>query len=161
MLGRTRRSEANRSKRFMSYATKQDTGCWEWSGLRMPKGYGRFGWSSTRGMLLAHRCSWMIFRGDLPSNLCVCHKCDNPPCVNPEHLFLGTKSDNTQDMLSKGRAKKSGMPGENNPAARLTAEQVAAIRGLKSTGMTQRARGKLFNVSDVTVSLIDRGVTWR
>ena len=76
--------------------------CWYWSGYCMPKGYGHFGVSSKRQNALAHRVAWEIFRGDIPSGMFVCHRCDVPGCVNPEHLFLGTNSDNIQDAVAKG-----------------------------------------------------------
>jgi len=80
-----------------------NTGCWLWSGYTMPNGYGHF--SIGTKSHLAHRVSYLYFKGQ-PGNLYVCHKCDNPYCVNPEHLFLGTHQDNIRDMVSKGRNKK-------------------------------------------------------
>lgn len=76
--------------------------CWIW-GLRVDKqGYGRINFNSKTEQ--AHRISYKAFRGDIPNGMCVLHKCDNPTCVNPDHLFLGTKKDNVQDMILKGRA---------------------------------------------------------
>jgi hypothetical protein len=83
-------------------------GCWVWTGSLGAKGYGRIG-SGARGAptLLAHRVAWGFKHGPIPDGLFVCHKCDNPPCVNPEHLFLGTNRDNILDCMSKGRHVKS------------------------------------------------------
>lgn len=83
---------------FDKYVLKLDTGCWEWTGYR-EKGYGRF-----RGQL-AHRIAYKRATGRDPGSLFVCHVCDNPPCVNPEHLWLGTNRDNQSDASIKGRAR--------------------------------------------------------
>ena len=78
-----------------------DVGCWLWVGRRDSYGYGKLGKKQTA----SHRLSWTIHFGPIPSGLCVLHRCDNPPCVNPAHLFLGTQLDNIRDMNAKGRGK--------------------------------------------------------
>lgn len=80
--------------------------CWTWQGSRDRKGYGRV--SVNQRPVLAHRFSWTLSHGPIPDGLCVLHKCDNPPCVNPEHLFLGTIADNNRDMVAKGRHARYG-----------------------------------------------------
>lgn len=75
--------------------------CWEWIGLKNPSGYGEFRVDGIHW--LAHRYSWWLHRGPIPDGLCVLHRCDFPPCVNPDHLWLGTRTDNHADMIRKGR----------------------------------------------------------
>jgi hypothetical protein len=78
------------------------SGCCVWAGARSASGYG----VAAGKIKIASRLSWTLHYGEIPDGLLVCHKCDNPPCVNPEHLFLGTHADNTQDMVRKGRAPR-------------------------------------------------------
>lgn len=78
-------------------------GCWEWTDYRLPFGYGRIYDGATRRMLLTHRVSYELHHGPIPDGLIVRHTCDNPPCVNPDHLELGTRVDNMQDCVQRGR----------------------------------------------------------
>ncbi len=96
--------------------------CWNWTASLGGDGYGQFRVEGT--IRLAHRVSYELEYGAIPSKLCVCHHCDNPPCVRPEHLFLGTRDDNNQDAIRKGRNAKGRMV----PQAKLTEEQVKSIR---------------------------------
>ena len=91
--------EAFRFLRCINYHDKQR--CWEWTGNHNQYGYGIFYRKS--GMRLTHRTSWYLYKGDIPENLLVLHACDNPSCVNPNHLFLGTHRDNQRDMVWKRR----------------------------------------------------------
>ena len=93
-------------------------GCWEWQGSRFRNGYGRI---CVRGKRIGtHRYVWEVERGAIPPGMCVLHRCDNPRCVRPDHLFLGTNSDNTQDMVQKRRHRGGGgRSGEDHPSARL------------------------------------------
>lgn len=75
--------------------------CWIWAGARLPRGYGRLGIDGRQ--FLAHRVSYALYRGEVPNDLLVCHTCDVPSCVNPDHLFLGTAQDNIRDAVNKGR----------------------------------------------------------
>lgn len=133
--------------------------CWEWKASRHPKGYGSFGYrliSKGRMWVIgAHRVAWELTNGPIPDGLHVLHRCDNPPCCNPAHLFLGTKVDNTMDMVSKGRQR--GAVGERNHNSRLSENDVRLIRYLHRSGRnTQRDIAICFAV---TVSLIEKVVS--
>ena len=128
-------------KRFWSYVDKTSAGCWEWKGgRRTSEGYGGFGITSKR-VVLAHRFSFESMFGPIPEGFLVCHHCDNPPCVRPDHLFLGTKADNAHDRDSKGRCFRS-------TNRKLTESQACAI--LADT----RPRPLLAQVYGVSVAAI-------
>ena len=99
----------------------QGTACWEWTGSRFASGYGQLPAQRDTGSL-AHRASWRIHYGLIPHGMCVLHHCDNPPCINPSHLFVGTNKDNSKDMVAKGRSANGdrngcyGMLGKDHPA---------------------------------------------
>lgn len=91
-------------ERLMSRIEVTESGCWEYQQCKSKHGYGRLGYGPRElGVQWAHILSWEIHNGEIPFNLCVLHKCDNPPCVNPEHLFLGTQTENVYDCIDKGR----------------------------------------------------------
>lgn len=83
------------------YKINEQTGCWEWTAGKNSDGYGNFNYN--KKTIRAHRASYLMHKGEIPKGIMVCHHCDNPPCVNPEHLFLGTAKDNDQDSRTKGR----------------------------------------------------------
>lgn len=142
--------------------------CWEWLGVIRPDGYGQYG----KPKRMAHRLSWEHHRGPIPDGMNVCHRCDNPPCVNPDHLFLGTQADNLKDMTEKGRrAKPYDRHGEKNPKATMTRETAELIRKLywtdrtrpkqKSAPYTSKALAARFGVTRNAVRAIARGVNWK
>lgn len=101
-----------------------DNDCWEWMACKMGNGYGKIRWP--KRLIGAHRVSWMIANNkDIPNGMCVLHRCDNPGCMNPNHLFLGTHADNMQDAFDKGRNTNVG---ENGPNSKLTHKQVVIIK---------------------------------
>lgn len=106
------------------------------------------------------RIVWEEHFGPIPDGLYVCHRCDNPACVNPSHLFLGTPLQNTQDMHSKGRQRYVGQKGRRNPRAELSEKQVKQIIGLIAKGHTNKSIAHRFGVSHSTISLIRLGKSW-
>lgn len=107
-----------------------------------------------------HRVSWIIASGPIPDGLSVCHKCDNPPCVRPSHLFLGTQSDNMRDCSDKGRLSNPPIhEGETHHNATLTDEQAAKLRAEFKAGANQRALAKKYRCSNSTAWRIGKGVT--
>ena len=130
--------------------------CIEWPRYRNEWGYGV---RKYRGKTqLAHRVEWMEKRGDIPNGLCVLHRCDNPACINIEHLFLGTNSDNVRDMVSKGRQADN--RGERNPKAKLTEYQVRVIRGCRRMGCSLKYLAEKYGVTMANISDIGNGDTW-
>lgn len=131
-------------------------GCWEWIGDIAKVGYGRMYFFGKRRY--AHRVSYEIYKGKIPSGMLVCHHCDNPKCVNPDHLFLGTKRDNALDASSKGRLQH----GENHTKALLSERDVIQIRRIYANQKkTQLEIAKLFGVSGPCVWAIVNGVNWK
>lgn len=142
-------------KRFWTQVRMASSGCLEWQGNRLAAGYGRIHLNGV--MARAHRVAWQLCRGAIPEGLCVLHECDNPPCVNPVHLFLGTHADNAADRDRKGRQAK----GERQGLAKLTCEKVKRIRQLLYAGHSQRSLGREFQVSNYVIFAIKHRKTWR
>lgn len=132
--------------------------CWMWLAYKSAQGYGQFRLS--KAIQKAHRVSFEINIGPIPEGLFVCHSCDNPPCVNPDHLFLGTNWDNTHDKVLKGRAQR--LQGESHGRSKLTSSDVIDIRARLATGnSSQQAIASLFGVNRSIVSSILRGKLWK
>ena len=142
--------------------------CWEWTAGKYPTGYGVF-WvnGKNRG---AHRVAWMLTYGDsLGRYDFICHKCDNPGCVNPSHLFKRTPKDNMADKLAKGRqnligSKRPGISGQKNHNSKLTPEDVLEIRAVYSKGKRGsgvRRLAKKYSVRPFTIYRVVNNLTWR
>ncbi len=142
-------------KRFWSKVEHKPGGCWEWT-AGTNRGYGEF-WLSG-GMRKAHRVSYKMEYGSIPTNMCVCHHCDNPPCVRPSHLFIATQKENLTDAYLKGRLRNGVSIGSAHGRSKLTEKQVSGI--LKDT-RTHGDIAKDYNVSRSTVSLIKQRKTWK
>lgn len=136
-------------RRFWSRVDREGD-CWEWRGYVHSGGYGRI--SFFRRSYEAHRVAYALTKGD-PLGQCVCHRCDNPTCVNPAHLFLGTRDDNNQDMVRKDRHAR----GEKHGAARLTADDVRAIRASTATAVSLAPK---YGISDRMVGKIRKREAW-
>lgn len=144
-------------ERFFEKTERDDsTGCLLWIASRHPTGYGRFSMGHSRWQR-AHRVAWRLVHGEIPSGLFVLHRCDNPSCVEIEHLFLGTQPENMADMRAKGRHVR----GEKVGGALLTEEQVlTARREFARGGTTKAALARSLGVHRVTVSDLIAGRTW-
>lgn len=130
--------------------------CWIWTGYKDPNGYGRI--NVKNKPLLAHRLSWIVHHGAIPEGMNVLHHCDNPICVRPDHLFLGSQDDNIQDAIKKGRDDYGLLRGEKHGCAKLNNAQVLEIRNSNETGVFL---AKKYNVSTTTISDITKRKIWK
>ena len=168
-----------------SYTMNTATGCWIWSGFGLKAGYGR-AWMNGRS-ILAHRVAYGLWVGPIPKGLFVLHRCDNPPCINPDHLWLGTLGDNNRDRDQKGRTAKGDRSGARlHPASRargdrnglrlhpecvargeragqakLNVQAIAAIRAAVASGASVSEVARHYPVSRQAVKDIISGRTWR
>lgn len=139
--------------------------CWEWTAYKTKKGYGRFQLSGSPER--AHRVAWALTFGPVPDGLFVCHHCDNPGCVNPAHLFIGTNSDNQLDSVCKGRHKgwrgmRTSMEGTNNGQAKLIESDVLEIRRLAiETSLNNCEISKRFPVGEQQIGRIINRKRWK
>jgi hypothetical protein len=143
-------------ERFESkYIPEPNSGCWLWMGARVSKGYGSIRIADK--IIAAHRLSWKLHKGEIPENSHVLHTCDNPPCVNPDHLFLGTNDDNVQDKIAKGRLRCE--CGERRYNAKLTEELVRQIRSDPS--ISNKEWAKRLDVHYATIHHARTGKWWK
>lgn len=135
-------------------------GCWYWLRTPLSSRYGKLLYNSKSHS--THRIAMFLFRGfDLQSRLFICHRCDNPSCVNPDHLFIGTNSDNMRDSWGKGRMNSPYVPGEAHLNAKLTTKNVVFIKKMYKKPYTQDQLANKFNVSRRTISFILSGERWK
>ena len=162
-----RRVEANKktslSKKtlswFMTGVCKTES-CWNWNKAKNSDGYGSIG-RSVNGVpesISAHRESWVLHNGEIPDGMHVLHKCDNPSCVNPDHLWLGTHQDNMADRNSKGRTSR--MLGDKNPATKLNEVRVKIIRSAHPM-VSGRELARRFNVTPALIYAIKSRKIWK
>jgi hypothetical protein len=140
--------------RLWANVAKRESGCWEWTGWATSKGYGVMQMGRNKRMR-AHRLSWVIANGLIADGQMVCHRCDNPRCVNPSHLFVGTAQDNNSDMAKKGRLVRSF--GERNGANVISAE---VARSIYLDGREHRRIALEFGVSKALVAAIKQRKIW-
>lgn len=153
---RGRLNAMNVEDRLWPRLRKEENGCWTWLGAKDWDGYGSL---EAMGERRAHRIAWLLTKGEIPDGLWVLHKCDNPACCNPEHLWLGTAADNNADCKKKGRAH--GPRGETSGHARLTEEQVLEIRRRAELEVvTQRQLAKDFGVGYKAICKIVNRQRW-
>ncbi len=147
-------------ERFWNFVDKKSNDeCWHWTGQILSNGYGRISLGSKKdGADGAHRVSWKLFnKKDIPDGMFVMHKCDNPSCVNPHHLSIGTPKENTQDMIAKGRKRVVSPKGEGNGKSLLNEEKVRII---KASTLSHAALARELGVSPNCVRGVRTGRTW-
>jgi hypothetical protein len=151
------KSNKTLQERFWSKVRKASNDeCWIWTGARNGDGYGSFNFNGK--IMLAHRAAAIMgAEGTAIEELVVCHSCDNRLCVNPEHFFYGTVGDNNKDRHAKGRSRGGSMPGESNPQAKLTIEQVEDIRSQK---IRRSGYALKYGITYWTVRDIQTGRIW-
>jgi hypothetical protein len=132
--------------------------CWEWSGSKNGDGYGRFSYGKITQY--AHRVVWILKYNKIPKNIQVLHHCNNPSCVNPIHLFLGTQKDNMNDRDKKGRTPHTRLFGSKNGKSKLIEEQVITIRILHKIGFSLIELSRIYKVNVTTIEDITNRHSW-
>ena len=152
------KKEKYSSKEYLMSKIQIDkkTGCWNWKGSRHKQGYGTKAFAGKR--IKTHRLFYEIFIGKIPERICVCHKCDNPPCCNPDHLFIGTYKDNMQDMIKKNRSNF--LVGEKCKRASFKNEDILEIRRLYPS-VTQAELARRYKRSEGAIASIIHRRSWK
>jgi hypothetical protein len=137
-------------ERLAHKTKKSDSGCHEWTGCKNSHGYGQM--SARNKLQGVHRLAYEEYVGPIPDGMCVCHKCDNRICLNPDHLFVGTVADNMADKGRKGRCSKH--------SHKITRSEAEEIRRLRAIGVPINKIAAEFPISPTQISRIGRGVSW-
>ena len=146
--------------KFWNWVRKSPhNGCWEWTGASNPKGYGRLAYRTK--FMYVHRLSYEMHYGPIPDGMNVCHTCDNPSCVNPNHLFAGTQSDNLKDAVRKGRMFRPNTNAERNGNTSLTWDEVDQIRAFLDAGESGDVLASQYGVHRTTITNIKHQKTWK
>lgn len=145
---------------------KTETDCWEWQLSRVGGDYGYFHWRAANritGTTYAHRAAYIsVHEQILDGATVICHSCDNPICINPDHLFRGVQRDNIEDMWNKDRQQKNlGRVGEKNGSAKIDGETVKVIRNQAELGISHRQIAKLHGLTPEAISAIVKRKTWK
>ena len=149
------RGKTIEEKLIANHVKNKETDCWEWIAAKHSFGYGNM----MEGR--AHRLAYQTWIGEIPRNMCVCHHCDNPSCINPDHLFLGAHKDNLRDMHNKKRWKITNRKGEDYSVSKLNDKKVKEIKKLLLRGEFQHAIAEKFGVAQSTIKCINKEQTWK
>jgi len=152
----TEEEKKQHTKNKINRNVDKSSGCWVWKGYVSKFGYALSDYDGKA--VKAHRISYIIYKGEIPKNLQICHTCDNRACVNPEHLYLGTAKDNARDRDTRGR--KASTLGSKNGANKLNEIQVVEIKKMLNEGMLQTEIAKVFNVTKANIWCIKHGLSW-
>ena len=144
-------------QRFLSKVNKTDT-CWLWTANKNEDGYGAFYFNKKDRK--AHRVAYELWNGEIPADMCVRHTCDEPSCVNPAHLLVGTHTENMRDKVERGRQRTNPPLGENHKLSKITDDEVREIRVLRGF-YSQTELGKMYNISKSQVYRIYHKKNWK
>jgi len=142
--------------KLLANIKKTKKGCWNWTASLGPGRYGKIRYLGKT--FRAHRASYILFNGEIPRGKLVCHSCDNPLCINPDHLFIGSQKENIRDMDSKNR--RADLKGENHPCNKLKITDILEIKKLLSLNISQKIIAKKFNCHQSNISNIKRKKLW-